>query len=389
LGIAYSVIISETGHAGWYSSSLLMLQKERLFVYFMVFLLGSLASKLNVFDIGFVSKPTGYIASIAMVIALVIYTPVALNFLMNLIEPGRDHYFISPLADNVAFYASQYTVMMSVLYLLLKIFYLKLNKPRRILIEMAANSYFVYIIHMVIAGGFALLLLNISIHPLIKFTILVVLTILFSNVVVSAYNRTIKSILQTRITTIAIFLSGILLSAVVYAKQLDLRAESVSKPEIEKAELMSIHLAALKGNISAIRQHIENGSDLEKKEPTVGSTPLITAALFGKTEVVKMLLEAGVDINYQNQKGSTALHTAAFFCHTEIVDLLLTYGADKRIKNNDGFTALESVTPPFKVVKGVYDYFSNSLGPLGLELDYENIEQTRPVVAKLLQDDIH
>jgi fucose 4-O-acetylase-like acetyltransferase len=388
LGIAYSVFISEMGLAGWFSSPVIMFQNERLLVYFMIFLLGTLANRINIFEKGFVSRPLTYISYILIVLSVAVYTPIAINFLMNLIEPGRDHFFIAPLADNIAFYTSQYTAMMSILYVLLRSFYMKLNKPRKILMEMAGNSYYVYIIHMVIAGGFALLLLNISIHPFIKFTILVLLTILFSNVVVSAYNRTIKTILYTRLTTIVIFLSGILLSIVVYSKQIDLNSEYQEKPVVEQAELMSIHLSALKGNTMAIRQHIENGSNLEEKEPTVGSTPLITAALFGRTEVVEMLIEAGVNINYQNHKGSTALHTAAFFCYTDIVDLLLKRGANRTIKNNDGFTALESVTPPFSAVKSVYDYFRNSLGPLGLELDYEKIKQTRPVIANILQDDM-
>jgi hypothetical protein len=64
---------------------------------------------------------------------------------------------------------------------------------------------------------------------------------------------------------------------------------------------------------------------------------------------------------------------------------LLSNGADKTIRNNAGSTALQSVAGPFDQVSGIYDYFRNSLGPLGLELDYEQIQETRPIIAEMLK----
>jgi hypothetical protein len=90
-------------------------------------------------------------------------------------------------------------------------------------------------------------------------------------------------------------------------------------------------------------------------------------------------------VNLQNNEGSTPLHTAAFFCRTAIVEALLANGADISIRNNSGSTALESVTVPFPFVVGIYEYFANALGPMGLVLDFEEIEETRPVIAEMLQ----
>jgi ankyrin repeat protein len=84
-------------------------------------------------------------------------------------------------------------------------------------------------------------------------------------------------------------------------------------------------MAALQGNIEAIRQHIEAGSDLNDKD-VYGSSPLIIAATFGKTEVARALIEAGADMNITNNDGATALHAAAFLCRTEIVKALLDNG---------------------------------------------------------------
>lgn len=148
---------------------------------------------------------------------------------------------------------------------------------------------------------------------------------------------------------------------------------------------MDILTATIIGDLNAIHQHIKAGSDLNVKDPTVGSTALITAAIFGKTEVARALIEAGAGVNIKNNEGSTALHSAAFLCRTEIVEMLLDNGADKNIKNNYGSTALESVAAPFSNVKGIYDIFSKDLGPLGLKLDYKQLEMTRPKIAEMLR----
>jgi hypothetical protein len=149
------------------------------------------------------------------------------------------------------------------------------------------------------------------------------------------------------------------------------------------APRIGIHLAALQGNVQAINQHIEAGSDLNEKD-AYGSTPLIVAATFGKTEVARALIEAGADLNITNNDGSTALHVAAFLCRTEIVEALLAHGALDDLQNRFGDTPLESVTAPFEDVRGAYDSLGRALRPLGLQLDYEHLKTTRPKIAEML-----
>lgn len=148
---------------------------------------------------------------------------------------------------------------------------------------------------------------------------------------------------------------------------------------------MDIHAATFMGDMDAVRQHIAAGSDLNLKEPSMGSTPLISASVFGKTDVALALIEAGADVNLQNNEGSTALTTAAFLCRIEIVKALLGNGADKEIRTTAGSTALESVSGSFEDVRFIYDIFTRDLGPLGLKLDYKQLEETRPVIAEMLR----
>lgn len=151
-----------------------------------------------------------------------------------------------------------------------------------------------------------------------------------------------------------------------------------------KPPSMDIHTAAFMGNLKAINQHINAGTNLNQKDQ-YGSTPLIIAATFGKTEVAKALIYGGADLNFKNNEGSTALHVAAFFCRTEIAKALIGKNADKSILNNYGSTALASIKGPFSAVKPVYDQISKDLGPLGLKLDYEHLKTTRPVIAAMLR----
>lgn len=195
-------------------------------------------------------------------------------------------------------------------------------------------------------------------------------------------------IISGKITTLAMLIAVVLATmscgsnsgnSANNSEQAGVETKKVSPPT------MDIHTATLMGDIEVIQQHIEAGSDLDVREPAMGSSPLISAAVFGKTDIAGELIKAGADVNLQNNEGSTALHSAAFLCRLEIAEMLLENGANKDLNNNHGSTALQSVLAPFSDVKFIYDLFSKDLGPLGFKLDYDYVEATRPRIAELLQ----
>ncbi len=153
----------------------------------------------------------------------------------------------------------------------------------------------------------------------------------------------------------------------------------VAAPEID------IQVAILSDNTEAVKQHIEAGTDLNKKDAMSGATPLITAASFGKNKIAQMLIDAGADLSLKNNDGATALHTAAFFCRVEVVQSLIDAKADKTAKNNFGMTARESIMGPYAEMKPIYEMLQQQLGPIGLQIDLTEIEKTRPVIAMMLQ----
>ena len=187
-----------------------------------------------------------------------------------------------------------------------------------------------------------------------------------------------------RRTSIAFILLGTLMSwtGCNQGKAQDNIHQTASK---NATPAIGIHTAIVTGNIAVLKQYIAAGSSLNEKDPIGGSSPLITACLFGKTEMAKLLMGAGAELNFQNNDGSTPLHTAAFFCRPEIVQLLLAKGADKTIKNKYGQTAYEIVAGEFATVKPVYESIGKMLAPMGLKLDNAYLEKTRPQIASMLK----
>ncbi|MEQ9230448.1 MAG: ankyrin repeat domain-containing protein [Cyclobacteriaceae bacterium] len=175
---------------------------------------------------------------------------------------------------------------------------------------------------------------------------------------------------------------GLLTAVIVIMTSCEAKSQQKTKVE---APAMDFHTAAMTGNVDAVKQHIAAGSDLSAKDPFGGSSPLISAIVFDKTEAAKVLIDAGSDLKFKNNDGSTPLHVATFFCRTEIVKMLLAKGADKTLKNNYGSTPIEIVIAPWDVMKPIYEMQQASLGGFGLELDLGRIEKTRPAIADLLK----
>ena len=110
-----------------------------------------------------------------------------------------------------------------------------------------------------------------------------------------------------------------------------------SKPPV------SIHDAAEKGNIAAVKQYLADGTDVNTKDSR-GETPLHLAAAKGHKEVTELLIAEGADVNAKcdTESEETPLHEAAYRGHMEIVELPISKGADVNAKGRYGSIALHS-----------------------------------------------
>ena len=85
--------------------------------------------------------------------------------------------------------------------------------------------------------------------------------------------------------------------------------EAKPEPPTAKAPDISIYEAAEKGNIEAVKQHLDAGADVNTKDRG-GSTPLHLAAWKGHFETAELLITADADVNAKMADGDTPLDLA-------------------------------------------------------------------------------
>ena len=124
---------------------------------------------------------------------------------------------------------------------------------------------------------------------------------------------------------------------IIKAKSADLLRKHGGKT----AEEVSIHVAAKKGNIEAIKQHIANGADVNEKDDSEW-TPLHYAASYGRKEIIELLIANGADVNAKARNEWTPLHHAALRSNKEMAELLIAAGADVNAKSDSGSPPLHN-----------------------------------------------
>ena len=137
-----------------------------------------------------------------------------------------------------------------------------------------------------------------------------------------------------------------------------------------KAPDISIHQAAFNENFAAVKKHIAAGTDVNAKD-TYGSTPLTSAVIGGRKEIVEILIDKGADVNGKDHIEWSPLHHAVVKGHKEIVKLLIAKGADVNLVNTKmlDITALDHA----EIVneKDIADILRKHGGKTGEELKAE------------------
>ena len=103
---------------------------------------------------------------------------------------------------------------------------------------------------------------------------------------------------------------------------------SQPEPPTAKAPDISIYFAAESGNIEAVKQHLDAGTDVNVGR-FGGTTPLHYAAYHGHKEVAELLIANGADVNAKERDGRTPLDSAIFRNHPETANLLRKHGGKR------------------------------------------------------------
>ena len=101
----------------------------------------------------------------------------------------------------------------------------------------------------------------------------------------------------------------------------DLKSFNGTKSEAIYASLVTpLGVAISKGDVESVRKFIEYGADVN--EVSNGMSPLMIAARYNKTEIIKFLLSKGANLKQKDEHGFTALKHAELSNAKEAVELL-------------------------------------------------------------------
>jgi ankyrin repeat protein len=108
--------------------------------------------------------------------------------------------------------------------------------------------------------------------------------------------------------------------------------------DLSRQLLAAVFLA----DAARVRSLLARHPRLARTPDGLGDEPIHHAARNGDTEVVRLLIEHGADVNARNTRGHTVLYCAGGHGHLETLQLLLREGADRDARfTHDGQTLAE------------------------------------------------
>ncbi len=110
----------------------------------------------------------------------------------------------------------------------------------------------------------------------------------------------------------------------------------------EKESLsMALFQAAIDGNVDMLKQHLEDGAEINQTGIGYGATPLSMALAGGHLAASKLLIEKGANVNAIVDGGGNLLFFIAPSGRKDLVELLLNNGAKVNHTNKYGKTPLD------------------------------------------------
>jgi hypothetical protein len=117
-------------------------------------------------------------------------------------------------------------------------------------------------------------------------------------------------------------------------------ASPVKPSPVAQANARSLHEYIAKGEYGEALKLMEQGADIEAKDPGAGASVLHYAVMRGRMPMIDLLITRGADVNSRTKMGTTPLHTAVLYARLEVAELLLDAGSDVNAQSASGATPL-------------------------------------------------
>ncbi|KAM4872488.1 E3 ubiquitin-protein ligase MIB2 isoform 4-T5 [Thomomys bottae] len=128
-----------------------------------------------------------------------------------------------------------------------------------------------------------------------------------------------------------------------------------------------LHHASLKGHVLAVRKILARARQLVDAKKEDGFTALHLAALNNHREVAQVLIREGrCDVNVRNRKLQSPLHLAVQQAHVGLVHMLVDAGCNVNTEDEEGDTALHVALHRHQLLPLVADRAGGDPGPLQL-----------------------
>ncbi|XP_029314945.1 BRCA1-associated RING domain protein 1 isoform X2 [Cottoperca gobio] len=148
-----------------------------------------------------------------------------------------------------------------------------------------------------------------------------------------------------------------------------------------------LHLAAIKGDVEAVKELLDEGADPNLKD-NAGWTPLHEACNLGHLAVVEVLVSRGALLNTPGYENDSPLHDAVRNGHPAIVKLLLQLGASQDVLNLSGkrpadYTVGLEMLEIFQEASEETKYANTSLSPSAhLSMVNDSVRRNEMVVFR-------
>ncbi|KAL8745436.1 MAG: hypothetical protein Q9190_002418 [Brigantiaea leucoxantha] len=137
---------------------------------------------------------------------------------------------------------------------------------------------------------------------------------------------------------------------------------------------IALYEAAGYGSSTDVQNALKKGANVDYRGSGLLSSPLHQAAIYGRDEIVKILLEGGAKVAAQDRFGRTALHEAVFHRHESTVSLLLHARSDVRIPDD-----IRGWTPLHEAAFQGNEYMAFLLMEANPDLEAQDFERQTPL----------